>query len=82
MAAAGGRVGSLQRPVDPSEHARKIPINLVAPESQHPKSFLLEVMVTRAISQRVLIEIVLAAIDFNNQMMLKTDKVHDEVIAR
>jgi hypothetical protein len=83
VAAAGGRVGcASQRLIDRFQYSRKIAIDVAIPKSQNAKAGLLERVVAARVTQLVRTEVVLAAVDFDNQLMLHTDEVHDKAFTR
>ena len=69
MAAEGGRVGVAvtQRSIDGLKYPHKIAIHVVIPESKDPKIFARQITVPAGVARSMHIEIVLSAIDFNDQ---------------
>jgi hypothetical protein len=83
VAAAGGRVGcTSQRLIDRFQYAREIAIDVAVPKSQNAKAGLLERVVAGRITQLVRIDVVLAAVDFDNQLVFHADEVHDKAFTR
>ena len=84
MVAEGDRVGffALQRRVYRLQDTDQIPIHVVVPKSQYAKSVAHEMPVAHLIARCVIIEIVLAAIDFDDQLLLQANEVDDEAVAR
>jgi hypothetical protein len=82
VAAAGGRVGAMQRFVNSREHAVQISIYFIIPKSQNLKSLLYELTITYVVALRMCIEVMLTAIDLNYEPMLETDEVNDGIVAR
>jgi len=84
VVAEGDRVGvlRLQRFVDRFEYAGQILVHVGIPEPQHTKSAAHEMPVAAAISRSVVVEIVLPAVDLDNQSLFQTNEIDDEAIAR
>ena len=84
VVAEGDRVGVLflQRCVYRLQNTDQIPIHVAVPKSQHAKSIADEMPVAGPIPRGVVIEIVLAAIDFDDQLLLQANEVDDETAAR
>ena len=84
MVAEGDRVGvlRLQRGIDRFQHADQVLIDVAIPKSQHAKPVADEMPIAQSISRGVIIEIVLAAVDFDNQLLLQANEVDDEAVAR
>jgi hypothetical protein len=83
VAAAGGRVGWLaQSEIDRFQHPYEIAIDLAIPESKNAKAGVGQCAVTIIIARLMVVEIVLAAVDLDNEAMCETDKIHDETLAR
>ena len=82
MAAAGGRVGVMQRVVDLSQYALKIAINVVVPESQNSKPSIRQAIIAQCVAARVGIEVMLASIDFDDEASLDANEIDDVAIAR
>jgi hypothetical protein len=83
VAAAGGRVGlSLnQHGANTFQHTRQVLINIAVPKSEHFEIPASKILVSCLVFRAMRIIIVLAAIDLDNQVMLKTDEIDDEVMA-
>jgi hypothetical protein len=84
VAAEGGRVGSgpLQLGVYRLQHTAEISIDIAVPEPKDAKTFVGKAYVTNFISSLMLIEVVLAPVEFDRQSMLHADKVNDKSVAR
>jgi hypothetical protein len=84
VVAEGDRVGvlTLQRRVYCFQDAGQVLIDVVVPKSQHAKPIAHEMLVAHSISRGVIIEIVLAAVDFDNEFLLQANEVDDEAVAR
>jgi hypothetical protein len=84
VVAEGDRVGllRLQRRVDRFQNAGQVLIDLVVPKSQYAKTIPHEMPVTHSIARGVMIEIVLAAVDFHDELLLQANEVDDEAVAR
>jgi len=84
VVAEGDRVGvlALQRRVYRLQDTGQIPIHVGIPKSQHAEPIADEMPVAHSISCGVIIEIVLAAIDFDDQLLLQANEIDDETIVR
>ena len=83
MAAAGGRVGWLaQSEIDRFQHSCEIAIDVAIPESKNAKAGVGQCAVAIIVARLMVVEIVLAAVDLDNEAMRETDKIHDEPLAR
>src|SRR5689334_19639316 len=69
--------GRLQCHVDRCEHAFNIAVDVVVPEAQHFESVAFETLVAQSIAPRVLFEIMLAAVNLNDEAMPQADEVHN-----
>ena len=81
---SGDRAGVLasRRRVDRFQHAGQVLIDVVVPKSQHAKPVVDKMPVAHSIFGGVIIEIVLAAVDFDDQLLLEANEIDDEVVAR
>ena len=77
-----GRVGGTQRLVDKRQHALQIAIDFIVPEAQYSETFARQATVTLRIAPDMRIEIVLTAIDLDDEPVSETDEVYDRAIAR
>jgi hypothetical protein len=74
--------GIAQRVIDQSQNTLQIPIHFVVPETQYAEPLTGKMTVTNSIASSMGIEIVLAAIDFDNETVLQTDEIYDMPLAR
>ena len=74
--------GVAQRIVDQRQHAVQIPIDFIVPKSQYPEALDNEVMVPPRITPGVCIEVMLTAVDLDDEAVFETDEVDDISIAR
>jgi hypothetical protein len=83
VAAAGGRVGWAfrQNRSNRFQNARQIPIDIAIPKSQHAEAFRRKLVVTANIARMVLIEIVLTAINLDDEMMFHANEIDDVSLA-
>jgi hypothetical protein len=72
--------GLAQRLIDCCENLFEVLIDLVVPESQHAKSLPRKAAVASSVPLRMIIQVVLSAIDFDNEPMLQADEVDNETI--
>jgi hypothetical protein len=83
VAAEGGRVGVIvQRLVDRLQHSRKITINVVIPETKDTEAFGGKGFIPPRVPRLMRIEIILAAIDLEDEPMLQANEIHDVALAR
>jgi hypothetical protein len=84
VAAEGGRVGcaSEQLGIYRLQHAVEIAIDLVVPEPKDLKAPPCKTGVTARIARSMFIEVVLPAIEFDDEPMLHADEVDNETVAR
>ena len=73
-----GGWGFLQPGQNGREDAVKIVVNLGVPEAQNPESEFSKPRIARRIGGRMPVESVLAAVDFDDQMMPQASEVDDE----
>ena len=71
-----------QRRHDGVQHMRKIAVNLVVPEPQHPEPVCVEVEVALDIAGRAMVERVLSAIDLDYEVMPDADEIDDVLTPR
>jgi len=57
------------------EHTFQIAVDIVVPESQHLEAAAFKTSIAHSIATFVVIEVVLAAIDFNNQAMSHANEI-------
>ena len=72
----------MQRCVYCLQNTDQIPIHIIVPKSQHAKSIADEMTIAHSISYDVGIEIMLAAIDFDDQLLPQANEIDDEAVAR
>jgi hypothetical protein len=84
VAAEGGRVGcaSAQFGIYRLQHAVKIAIDLVVPKPKDSKTPPRKTGVAARVARSMFIEIVLPAVEFDDEPMLHTDEVDNETLAR
>jgi hypothetical protein len=83
VAAEGGRVGSLSEGlIDRFEHSREVAIHVAVPKAQNAKPGAAECAVATYIARLMSGEIVLAAIDLDNETLLEADEVNNESLTR
>ena len=83
MAAEGGRVGWLsQYSVYRFQHTGEITVDVAVPEPQSAKARPRELAVAGLIASLMRIEIVLTAVDLDDELMLQTNEVDNESLAR
>jgi hypothetical protein len=73
--------GISQSFVDHRENAFQIPIDFIVPESKNIEALAREVTIPSGVALRVSIEVVLAAINFNDQLVFQANEIHDEIVA-
>jgi hypothetical protein len=71
-----------QRRIDCLQNSIQILIDVVVPEPQHAKSIAREVAIASLILRRMLIEIVLAAVRFDDELVLHAHEVNDIAVPR
>jgi hypothetical protein len=64
------------------QYACEIAIHIVIPETENAKAGAFERAVAISIARLMTVEIVLTAVDFDDETMLETDEVHDESFSR
>ncbi len=74
--------GIAQRVIDQSQHALEIPIDFIVPETQYPEALADKMFVALRVAPRMRIEIMLTAVDLDDEALLETDEIDDIVIAR
>jgi len=74
--------GIAQSVINHGQDTLEISIDLVVPEPQCPEPIAGKVSVAGSIPSGMRIEVVLAAVDFNNEPVLETHEVDDMTIAR
>jgi hypothetical protein len=74
--------GLAQCLVDYGQHAVEIPIDLIVPESKDSESLRCEMLIAFCVAARMCIEIVLSAIDLDDEAMLEAHKIDDEIVTR
>ena len=74
--------GLAQRLVDYRKNPLEIVINIVVPKPQHSETFYGEALIALCVTLGVSIEIMLSAVDLDDETMFQTHEVHDEIIAR
>ena len=67
----------MQFDIDPLEHRRQIAADLGIPETDNAISFLLKPKLPLVIALGVLVIIVMAAVEFDDQMLGGTEEIHD-----
>jgi hypothetical protein len=84
VAAEGGRVGCVlaQLGIYRLQHAFEIAIDIVVPEPEAAKASPRKTGVTIRIVRSMFIEVVLPAIEFDDEPVLHTDEVNNETFAR
>jgi hypothetical protein len=75
-------VGVAQRIVDQRQHAVQIPIDFIVPEPQYPEALDDKVIVPPRITPGMCIEVMLTAVDLDDEAMFETDEIYDISIAR
>jgi hypothetical protein len=73
---------ALQRRVYCFQDTSQISVRVAIPESQYAKPITHDVPVAHSISRGVIVEIVLAAIDFDDQPLLQANEIDNEAVAR
>jgi hypothetical protein len=73
--------GSAERVIDERQDAVQIAIDFIVPESQHPEALVGKVIVALRIAASMRIEIMLTAIDLDQESMPETDEVYDIAVA-
>jgi hypothetical protein len=66
-----------ERLVDKRHHALQIAIDFIVPEAQHSETFARQATVMLHIAPDMRIEIVLTAIDLDDEPVSETDEVYD-----
>jgi hypothetical protein len=79
---SGAGWGIPQRLVDQRKYAFHILINFIVPKAQYPKSATHKMLVTLGVASCVRIEIMLAAVYFDNESLFEADKIEDVSISR
>lgn len=74
--------GSPQEAIDQRQHAVQIPINLIVPEAQHPEALACKVIVTSRIVSSMRSEVVLTAVNFDDEAVLETNEIYDIGVPR
>ena len=77
----GGASLTAQCAVNRFQNAAQISIHICVPEPQNFEPLLLKMSVTFTILRRVLIEVVLSAIDFDDQPLSETDEIKNVTVA-
>jgi hypothetical protein len=73
--------GVAQRIVDQRQHAVQIPIDFIVPETQYPEALDDKVMVPPRITPGMCIEVMLTAVDLDDEAVFETDEIYDISIA-
>ena len=71
----------MQRSVYRLQDTDQISVHVAVPKSQDAKSIAHEVPIAQSISRCMIIEIVLAAIDFDDRLLLQANEVDNEAVA-
>jgi hypothetical protein len=74
--------GLPQRLVDKGQHALQIAVDFVVPEPQNSKAFTGKVIVSLRVALGMGVEIMLAAVDLDDEAVFETDEVYNIVITR
>jgi hypothetical protein len=74
--------GIAQRLVDHDQNALQVSINFVVPEAQSPEPLAGKVPIALRVAPRMGIEVMLTAVNLDNQTLLETDKIDDVASAR
>jgi hypothetical protein len=84
VAAEGGRVGRVsgQGSVNCLQHTVQILIDIVIPKSKHTKTRTHQFLIALAVVFRVTIEVVLTAVNLDDNVMLQAHEVDDIAFAR
>ncbi len=73
--------GVAQRLVDNGQHAVQIPIDFIVPKTQYAKALVGKVLVPLRVTSGLTIEIVLAAINLDNNAVLETDEIYNIIVS-
>jgi hypothetical protein len=68
--------------VDNCQHAVQITIDVIVPETQYAKTFVGQMMIALRVALGMRVEVMLTAVDLDDEPMLETNKIDDIVVAR
>ena len=68
--------------IDNGENAFKIAVDIVVPEPQHLEPVAFKTLIAHSIAARVLIEIVLTAVNLDDEAMSHTNEIDDQPATR
>jgi hypothetical protein len=74
--------GGAQRGGDGRQHTLEIAIDVMVPETQRPEPLAGKMIVARQISLGMRVEVMLTAVDLDDQVVFETDEIHDVAITR
>jgi len=74
--------GTAQRFIDHCKYAFEISIDVVVPEPQYPEALTHQAQIALRITLRMDIEVVLAAVELDDETMFQASKIDDKIIAR
>jgi hypothetical protein len=73
--------GIVKRVIDQRQHTLEISINFVVPKAQNPEALTDKMIVAFRVSAGMCIEVVLAAVNLDDDAVLKTYEIDDEIVA-
>ena len=68
--------------IDHREHTLKIAVDISVPEPQHFVTVAFKALIADAIAPRMLIEIMLTAVNLDDEAMSETHEIHDRSTTR
>jgi hypothetical protein len=74
--------GVVQRVIDQCQYTFEVFIDIVVPKAQDLESLLGEMIVTFCVTPRMRIDVMLTAIDFDDEPMFEADKIDDKTVTR
>jgi hypothetical protein len=73
--------GIVQRVIDQREHTVEISIDFVVPKTQNPEALAGQVIVAFGVAAGVCIEVVLPTIDLDDETVLETYEIDNDIVA-
>jgi len=74
-------VGAAQSVIYDNKNTLQVAIDVIIPEPQHPEAFTGKVTIARSIAPGMHVEIMLTAVDLDQDPVLETDKIYDVAVA-
>jgi hypothetical protein len=74
--------GGAQCIIDQGQNTLQIPVNVVVPETQYPEPLIRKIAIAFRVAAGMCVEVMLTAVDLDDEALLETDEIDDIAGAR